>query len=208
MSSDLRVQSARAAHKLPPLPYASDALAPVISAETLAVHYGKHHRGYVEKLNQLVAGTALAELSLESLIVRTAGRAEHRAIFNNAAQAWNHTFYWHSLAPKGGGALPDMLAELIRASFGTLARLKEQLARASVEQFGCGWAWLVRDGAQLLVTTDEQRRESATAATAAAADHRPVGARLLPRLPEPPRRLRAGRSRAADQLGVCRAQSC
>ena len=93
-------------HVLPPLPYADSALDPVISTKTLGFHYGKHHKGYVETLNKLVAGTALEGLSLEKLIAATAGNAEKMAIFNSAAQAWNHTFYWHSLGPKGGGVPP------------------------------------------------------------------------------------------------------
>jgi Fe-Mn family superoxide dismutase len=151
MSSALLAGPPHPVHVLPPLPYAHDALEPVISAETLSFHYGKHHKDYVLKLNQLVEGTRYVGLSLESLIMRTAGKAEHAAIFNNAAQAWNHTFYWHSLTPKTGDGVPTALNEKIRASFGTLATLKEQLAKAAIEQFGSGWAWLVLDGSDLRV---------------------------------------------------------
>jgi superoxide dismutase, Fe-Mn family len=151
MSSALLAGPPHPVHVLPPLPYAHDALEPVISAETLSFHYGKHHKDYVLKLNQLVEGTRYVGLSLESLIMRTAGKAEHAAIFNNAAQAWNHTFYWHSLTPKTGDGVPTALNEKIRASFGTLATLKEQLAKAAIEQFGSGWAWLVLDGSDLQV---------------------------------------------------------
>ena len=151
MSSALLAGPPHPVHVLPPLPYAHDALEPVISAETLSFHYGKHHKDYVLKLNQLVEGTRYVGLSLESLIMRTAGKAEHAAIFNNAAQAWNHTFYWHSLTPKTGDGIPTALNEKIRASFGTLATLKEQLAKAAIEQLGSGWAWLVLDGSDLRV---------------------------------------------------------
>jgi superoxide dismutase, Fe-Mn family len=146
-----QLQTTRAVHALPPLPYATDALEPVISAETLAFHHGKHHALYVEVLNQLVAGTHWAELSLEDLVVRTAGRAEQAKLFSNASQAWNHAFYWQSLAPKDSTGVPRALADKINASFGSLAALKAQLAQAAIEQFGSGWAWLVRDGSELLV---------------------------------------------------------
>ena len=151
MSSALLARPPHPVHVLPPLPYANDALEPVISAETLSFHYGKHHKDYVVKLNQLVEGTRFAGLSLESLIVRTAQKAEHAAILHNAAQAWNHAFYWHSLTPKTGTGIPTALNEKIRASFGTLETLKEHLAKAAIEQFGSGWAWLVLDGSDLRV---------------------------------------------------------
>ena len=137
---------------LPPLPYAANALEPVISAKTISFHYGKHHKDYVDKLNKLVAGTDLAELSLEALILRTAGRPEYVAIFNNAAQAWNHSFYWRSLSPAGAKSLPAALNELIRKSFGDVSVLKQELAKAATDQFGSGWAWLVLDGTELRVT--------------------------------------------------------
>jgi Fe-Mn family superoxide dismutase len=152
MSSVPRPHAAHAPHGLPPLPYANNALEPVISAETLSFHYGKHHQAYVDTLNKLIEGTALAELSLESLIVRTAGKPEQATLFNNAAQIWNHNFYWQCLSPHGGNSVPGPLSEKIRASFGTLASLKEKFAKAAIEQFGSGWAWLVLDGADLVVT--------------------------------------------------------
>lgn len=139
-------------HALSPLPYGPEALAPVISAKTLSYHYGQHHKGYVDKLNGLLAGTAFADLPLEELIVRTAGKPEHTDIFNNAAQAWNHTFYWRSLrAPQGADQLPMALAQRINAAFGDLAALKRDLANAAISQFGSGWAWLVLDGENLRV---------------------------------------------------------
>jgi hypothetical protein len=103
---------------LPSLPYAEAALAPVISAHTIGFHYGKHHKGYVDNLNKLVAGTELADLPLEKIITATAGKADKTAIFNNAAQTWNHTFYWHSLKPKGGGEPPAVRLSLAAAGHG------------------------------------------------------------------------------------------
>ena len=138
--------------ELPPLPYAEDALAPVISARTLQFHYGKHHKGYVDTLNKLVAGTPFALMTLERIIAATAGQADHAPIYNSAAQAWNHTFYWHSLRPDGGGAPPPRLAALIASSFGNIESLRKELATAATTQFGSGWAWLVQDGAKLKVT--------------------------------------------------------
>jgi len=132
---------------LAPLPYADDALAPTISAKTISFHYGKHHAGYVKTLNGLVAGTKYEGLSLEEIVAasRDAGDA---AIFNNAAQIWNHDFYWRSLAPaaKGGAPSPELLAA-INSSFGSLDACKTALADAAVKRFGSGWAWLVvKDG--------------------------------------------------------------
>ncbi|MHB8790737.1 MAG: superoxide dismutase [Desulfobulbaceae bacterium] len=145
--------SARAAtaHALPPLPYADNALGPVISANTLGFHYGKHHRGYVDNLNKLVAGTEFADLSLEKIIAAAAGKSEKAAIFNNAAQTWNHTFYWNSLKPNGGGEPPASLKQKIEASFGTVDACRKELATAATSQFGSGWAWLVQEGDKLKV---------------------------------------------------------
>ena len=140
-----------APHSLPPLPYAENALDPVISANTLSFHYGKHHRTYVDNLNKLIAGTELADSSLEDIIAATAGNAEKAGIFNNAAQVWNHTFYWNSLSPRGGGEPPADLKEKIDTSFGSLDTCKKELATAATTQFGSGWAWLVQDGNKLKV---------------------------------------------------------
>jgi Fe-Mn family superoxide dismutase len=136
---------------LPPLPYEQSALQPVISANTLSFHYGKHHKTYVDTLNKLVAGTQFSDMTLEQIIKATADQADHTAIFNNAAQAWNHTFYWHSLKPKGGGEPPAVLERLMESSFGGLAACKKELAAAATGQFGSGWAWLVLDGGKLKV---------------------------------------------------------
>ena len=142
---------AAAVHVLPPLPYAENALDPVVSAKTIGFHYGKHHKGYVDTLIKLIAGTPLADLSLEKIIAATAGKAEKVEIFDNAAQAWNHTFYWRSLRPKGGGEPPAALLKRIDASFGNLAACKKELATAATTQFGSGWAWLVLEGDKLKV---------------------------------------------------------
>jgi len=136
---------------LPPLPYDQSALQPVISANTLGFHHGKHHKTYVDTLNKLIAGTEFVDLPLEKIIKATAGQADHAAIFNNAAQVWNHTFYWHSLKPKGGGEPPAALKRLMEASFGSVDACRKELANAAVGQFGSGWAWLVQDGDKLKI---------------------------------------------------------
>lgn len=136
---------------LPALPYAENALNPVITANTIGFHYGKHHKAYVDNLNKLIAGSDLADLPLEKIIAAVAGKADKTAIFNNAAQTWNHTFYWHSLRPNGGGEPPAALKQRIEASFGSVDALKKELATAATGQFGSGWAWLVADGDKLKV---------------------------------------------------------
>lgn len=134
--------------ELPNLPYAQDALEPHISAETLGFHHGKHHNAYVTNLNGLVAGTEFEGKSLEQIMVATAGKADKAGIFNNAAQVWNHTFYWHSMAPNGGGEPTGELAEKINADFGSYADFVDAFKKAGATQFGSGWAWLVlnKDG--------------------------------------------------------------
>ena len=136
---------------LPPLLYADNGLEPVITARTIGFHYGKHHQGYVDNLGKLVKDTEYAELPLEKIITGTAGVADKAAIFNNAAQVWNHTFYWQSLTPKGGGEPPAALKARIDASFGSVDACKKEIAAAAVAQFGSGWAWLVLDGDKLKV---------------------------------------------------------
>jgi Fe-Mn family superoxide dismutase len=136
---------------LPPLPYGEDALAPVISANTIGFHYGKHHKGYLDNLNRLVAGTEYADLPLEKIITATAGNADKAAIFNNAAQTWNHSFYWQSLRPKGGGEPPAALKKRIVAGFGGVDACRKELLTVATTQFGSGWAWLVLDGEKLKV---------------------------------------------------------
>jgi superoxide dismutase, Fe-Mn family len=146
-------EAARAAapHVLPELPYADNALAPVISANTIGFHYGKHHKGYVDNLNKLATGTEYADQPLEKIITATAGQADKAALFNNAAQIWNHTFYWKSLKPGGGGEPPAALRQKIVSSFGSLDGCRKELVTAATTQFGSGWAWLVLDGDKLKV---------------------------------------------------------
>ena len=136
---------------LPPLPWADSALAPVISANTIGFHYGKHHQGYVTNLNKLTGGTPFADQSLEQIVRATAGKVDQAAIFNNAAQVWNHTFYWQSLRPNGGGEPPAALKAKLEASFGSVDACREELSKAATSQFGSGWAWLVADGDALKV---------------------------------------------------------
>lgn len=136
---------------LPPLPFADNALAPVISANTLGFHYGKHHMGYVNNLNKLIAGTEFADMPLEKIVRAAAGKADKVGIFNNAAQTWNHSFYWQSLKPKGGGEPPAALKQLMEASFGSVEACKKELAAIAVGQFGSGWGWLVAEGGKLKV---------------------------------------------------------
>ena len=137
--------------ELPALPYAQDALAPVVSAETLSFHYGKHHKAYVDNLNKLVAGTDLAEAALEKVVAAAAGKADKAGVFNNAAQVWNHTFFWNSMKPNGGGAPAGAVAKAIDASFGSAENFRKEFANAAVTQFGSGWAWLVADKGALRV---------------------------------------------------------
>ena len=134
---------------LPPLPFAEGALAPVISAQTIGVHYGKHHKAYVDNLNKLIAGTEFEGEALEAIIKATAGKPDKSGIFNNAAQTWNHTFYWNSLKPGGGGAPGAAIAQKIDAAFGSHDKFKTEFANAAVTQFGSGWAWLVAEGGAL-----------------------------------------------------------
>ena len=133
----------------PPLPYPADALEPVISARTMSFHYGKHHKAYVDNLNKLTAGTDMAAMPLDKIVLATSGKADKIKIFHNAAQAWNHNFYWHSMKPQGGGEPPTALKRKIEASFGTVEACRNELATAAGGQFGSGWAWLVLDGGKL-----------------------------------------------------------
>lgn len=138
--------NASQAHALPKLPYAENALEPVITAETIGFHYGKHHKAYVDNLNKLVSGTEYADLSLEKIIAGTAGQPEKAPIFNNAAQVWNHTFFWQSMKPGGGGKPAGRLMKLIEKSFGSFDEFQKTFVDTAVAQFGSGWAWLVQDG--------------------------------------------------------------
>jgi superoxide dismutase, Fe-Mn family len=137
-------------HTLPPLPYAHDALAPHISKETLEFHHDKHHQTYVTNLNNLIKGTEFENASLEDIVKKSSG-----GIFNNAAQVWNHTFYWESMKPNGGGQPTGALADAINAKFGSFDKFKEEFTKTAVGTFGSGWAWLVKkaDGSLDLVST-------------------------------------------------------
>jgi len=146
--------------ELPPLPWAADALAPHISKETIDFHYGKHHQTYVTKTNELIANTPNAGKSLEEIVKSAQG-----PLFNNAAQVWNHTFYWHSLKPKGGGKPTGAIATAIDESFGGYDQFRKDFADAATTQFGSGWAWLVRDGSKLkIVKTPNAETPLTTAA--------------------------------------------
>jgi len=140
------------AHTLPALPYGLDALEPNISRSTLEFHHGKHHAAYVTNLNNLVAGTDLEAKSLEATITAVAGDAGKAGVFNNAAQVWNHSFYWQCMKPGGGGQPTGALADKINADFGSYEAFVEQFKTAGATQFGSGWAWLVLDGGTLKVT--------------------------------------------------------
>ena len=133
-------------HKLPDLPYALDALTPHISQETLELHHGKHHQTYITNLNKLLEGSDLSSCTLEEVIHKTAKKVEHIGIFNNAAQVWNHTFYWNCLSPNGGGKPTGTLKEMIDSAFGSYENFKTEFKTACLTQFGSGWAWLVQDG--------------------------------------------------------------
>ena len=138
--------------ELPPLPFANDALAPHITPNTLSFHHGKHHNAYVVNLNKLIDGTDLAGKSLEDIIKAVAGDSSKAGIFNNAAQVWNHTFYWNSMKPGGGGKPTGDIAQKIDADFGSYDKFVEAFSQAGATQFGSGWAWLVVENGKLAVT--------------------------------------------------------
>ncbi|MDM7947811.1 MAG: superoxide dismutase [Oceanibaculum nanhaiense] len=137
--------------ELPALPYAQNALEPHISANTFSFHHGKHHNTYVVNLNKMIDGTPLASKSLEEIILDSAGDASKAGIFNNAAQVWNHTFFWNSMKPGGGGKPTGKIAKMIDDSFGSYDKFAEEFKAAGAGQFGSGWAWLIEDGGKLAV---------------------------------------------------------
>ncbi|MEZ2352719.1 superoxide dismutase [Fe] [Caballeronia sp. RCC_10] len=151
-------------HTLPPLPFDKNALAPHMSEETLEYHYGKHHQTYVTKLNELIKGTEFENLSLEEIVKKSSG-----GVFNNSAQTWNHTFFWNSLSPNGGGAPSGALADAINAKYGSFDMFKEEFAKVAVGTFGSGWTWLVKktDGTLDIVSTSN-------AATPLTTDSKPL----------------------------------
>jgi len=139
---------------LPPLPYEMNALEPYISTTTMEFHYGKHHRAYVDNLNKLIKGTEFENMPLEKIVKETSGKPEYTAIFNNAAQAWNHDFFWKSMSPNGGGAPKGELAEKINRDFGSYDNFRQEFKNAATTQFGSGWAWLAeKDGKLQVVKT-------------------------------------------------------
>ena len=148
------------AHTLPALPYAMDALAPIISKETLEFHYGKHHQTYVTNLNNLIPGTEFESASLEEIVKKSSG-----GVFNNAAQIWNHTFYWNSMAPNAGGEPTGKLADAIKAKWGSVAAFKEAFNKSAAGNFGSGWTWLVKkpDGTVDIVNTSNAATPLTTA---------------------------------------------
>jgi len=139
------------AFELPSLPYADTALEPYYSAKTFSFHHGKHHKAYVDNLNKLLPGSPFDNSSLEEIILAVAGDATKAGFFNNAAQVWNHTFFWHCMKPGGGGAPSGALAAKIDAAFGSYEKFAEQFKAAAVGRFGSGWAWLVLDGGELKI---------------------------------------------------------
>jgi Fe-Mn family superoxide dismutase len=147
----LAAEDAAPSLALPPLPYADNALEPVVSAKTIAFHYGKHHKAYLDNANKLIAGTDLASLKLEELVKAAAGKKETAALFNNAAQVFNHNFYWQSMKPGGGGKPAGKLAAAIEKDFGSFDKFAADFSEAAKTQFGSGWAWLVTDGTKLSV---------------------------------------------------------
>ena len=173
------------AFTLKPLPFPKDSLGPTMSARTLEHHHDKHHATYVKKLNELIEGSKFESMSLEAIIRATAGSADakQKKIFNNAAQTWNHDFFWDSLAPNGGGTPPEPLLKRIESAFSSFENFRDKFVAAAVDQFGSGWAWLVARNGQ-----------SAHLRHARAVDVRRVGARVLSRL--------SARARAVRQSGV------
>lgn len=143
------------AHELPELPYAMDALEPHISKETLEYHYGKHHQTYVDKLNAMVPGTEFENMSVEEITLKATG-----GLFNQAAQVWNHTFYWHCMSPNGGGEPTGPLADAINDAFGSFEEFKKQFTDKALTQFGSGWAWLVKNADGSLALTQTPNAET------------------------------------------------
>jgi Fe-Mn family superoxide dismutase len=147
-----RSQASVAPIRQEPLPYPESGLSPYISSKTLSFHYGKHHRTYVEKTNQLVSATNLKDLSLEEIIRRSAGRPDMKPLFTNAAQAWNHSFYWQCMKPKGGGTPGTELLGLIKSSFGSFEEFRQRFETSATSYFASGWVWLVQENGDLKIT--------------------------------------------------------
>jgi Fe-Mn family superoxide dismutase len=167
-TTEARAWPQAAALALAPLPYDQGALAPVISANTISFHYGKHHQTYVNNVVKMIAGTEFEKMSLLDIIKRTAGKSDQAGLFNNAAQVFNHTFYWNSMKPGGGGEPKGKIGDRIRAAFGSYQKFADEFSNAAATQFGSGWAWLVLDGGQLKVV------KTANADTPVARDIKPL----------------------------------
>lgn len=148
---------------LPALPWADNALDPIISANTMSFHHGKHHKAYVDNLNKLVEGTPMADQSLEAIIKASAGDASKAGLFNNSAQIWNHTFFWHSMAPNAGGKPTGKVAELIDRDLGGYDKFKEEFAKAAMGRFGSGWAWLSLKDDKLVISSTPNAETPLTA---------------------------------------------
>ena len=190
---------------LPPLPYANDALEPYISRRTLAVHHGNHHAAYVAKTRALIQRTPLESASLEEIVRSSA--SQDKALFNAAAQAWNHGFYWQSMRPGGGGEATGAIAGLIEASFGSQKAFSQQFVTAAGDQFGSGWAWLVLDEGRLRIVATSNAETPLTYDASTPVDDRCVGARLLPRLSTSTPGLHRGVPGPSHQLGFRQSES-
>lgn len=154
--AELSADAASPTVALPPLPYAANALEPHISAQTVGFHYGKHHKAYVEKTNELLQGTPFAGMALDQIVKRSAKGAKHKKLFNNAAQAWNHGFYWQSMKPRAGGAPAGALKQRVDQDFGSYTAFRERFIECAVDHFSNGWVWLVLERGKLkVVDTDD-----------------------------------------------------
>ncbi len=190
--------------ELPSLPYADTALEPYYSAKTFSFHHGKHHKAYVDNLNKLLPGSPFENSTLEEIILAVAGDSTKAGFFNNAAQVWNHTFFWHCMKPGGGGAPGGVLADKINAAFGSYEKFAEQFKAAAVGRFGSGWAWLALGRRRAQDHEHAQRRDPHDRRQKGAPDGGCLGACLLPGLPEPPARLRADVPGSSGELGLRR----
>src|SRR5262245_59546404 len=194
------------AFELPPLPYPKNALEPHISERTMDFHHGRHHQAYVTNLNNLVKGSPTESQSLDEIIKATYKDTSKTGVFNNAAQVWNHTFFWNSMKPHGGGSPSGQIAQAIDRDCGGLDKFKEQFKAAAVGQFGSGWAWLVADGGKLKITATPNA-VNPLAGPDGAPYLRRVGACLLSRFPEPPSGLCADFPGPSGELGLRRPES-
>jgi len=173
------------AYQQPTLPWAENALEPHISAKTLSFHYGKHHAAYVTNYNNLVGGTPMDNMSIEEVIASTAGDSSKAGIFNNGAQAWNHSFYWNSLSPAGGGIPTGELGDAITRDFGSFDKFCDELKNAAATQFGSGWDMAGSGGRKSEGSENRKCSNPDDQRTEADSDHRCMGTRILSRLPEP-----------------------